>query len=125
MLLSDYQSNLQAIINQYTNEDIILSYDISVENRSAYLAFIQGKLNFLDGSVLFFKEYIDLQKYVDKLAYSFHYQDVNNNLIFRYDNAKHKPALGFIDHKHIKGKIISSKIPSLDQIIWEIITEYL
>ncbi|MFN9170638.1 MAG: DUF6516 family protein, partial [Dolichospermum sp.] len=45
---------------------------------------------FSRGSRLFFKEYIDLQESLEKLSYSFHYQDNENNLIFRYDNAKHK-----------------------------------
>ncbi|WP_350329501.1 MULTISPECIES: DUF6516 family protein [Cyanophyceae] len=35
----------------------------------------------------FFREYVDLQESIEKLSYSFHYQDRENNLIFRYDNA--------------------------------------
>jgi hypothetical protein len=89
------------------------------------LGFIQGRLDFTDTSILFFKEYVDLQLSIDKLAYSFHYQDSATNLIFRYDNAKHKPDLGFSDHKHIKDKIISSSVPDLEKVILEITREYL
>lgn len=125
MLLSDYQFNLQTIIQKYVANGVILSFTFSVDNRSIYLGFIQGRLDFIDGSVLFFKEYVDLRLSIDKLAYSFHYQDSVNNLIFRYDNAKHKPDLGFSDHKHIKDKIISSSVPDLEKIILEITQEYL
>jgi hypothetical protein len=56
---------------------------------------------------------------------SFHYQDQYNNLIFRYDNAQHKPDLGYSEHKHIRDKIMPSKIPEIEQVILEIINEYL
>jgi hypothetical protein len=125
MLLSDYQFNLQAIIQKYVAEGVILSFTFSVDTRSIYLGFIQGRLDFTDTSILFFKEYVDLQLSIDKLAYSFHYQDSATNLIFRYDNAKHKPDLGFSDHKHIKDKIISSSVPDLEKVILEITREYL
>jgi hypothetical protein len=83
------------------NNGWILSFSFSVDSRSNYIGFIQGNLEFLQGSRLFFKEYVDLQESVEKLSYSFHYQNYKNNLIFRYDNAKHKPDLGYTNHKHI------------------------
>ncbi len=125
MLLNDYQFNLQAIIQKYVAEETILSFTFSVDTRTIYLGLIQGKLDFIDASMLFFKEYVDVQLSVNKLAYSFHYQDSVNNLIFRYDNAKHKPDLGFSDHKHIRDKIIFSQVPDLENVILEIIREYL
>ncbi|MGI0482919.1 toxin-antitoxin system TumE family protein [Geminocystis sp. CENA526] len=82
-------------------------------------------MKFYRNSILFFKEYVDVQISVDKLAYSFHYQDSDNNLIFRYDNAQHKPDLGFSDHKHINHQIIASQVPDLENIMLEIIKEYL
>jgi hypothetical protein len=32
--------------------------------------------------------------------YAYHYQDVERNLIFRYDNAAHRLALPYPAHKH-------------------------
>lgn len=125
MLLNDYQFNSQAIIQKYVAEEVILSFSFSVDTRTIYLGLIQGKLDFIDASMLFFKEYVDVQLSVNKLAYSFHYQDSANNLIFRYDNAKHKPDLGFSNHKHIRDKIIFSQVPDLKNVILEIIREYL
>ena len=94
MLLNTYQANIVSIIQRYINDGWIVSFDFSVDTRSNHIGFIQGKLEFLQGSCLFFKEYVDLQEFPEKLSYSFHYQDNENNLILRYDNAKHKPDLG-------------------------------
>ena len=125
MLLNTYQNNIVSIIQKYVNNGYILSFNFSVEARSDYIGFIQGSLEFLQGSRLFFRQYVDLQESIEKLSYSFHYQDQENNLIFRYDNAQHKPDLGYVEHKHIKDKIIPSKIPDIEQVILEIINEYL
>jgi hypothetical protein len=125
MLFNTYQTSIIAIIQKYMNDDWMLSFNFSVDSRSDYVGFIQGNLEFSQGSRLFFKEYIDLQESIEKLSYSFHYQDHENNLIFRYDNAKHKPDLGYTNHKHIQNKIIESEIPNIEQVILEIINDYL
>lgn len=125
MLVKEYQTKILSIIQQYIDDEWVLSYDFSVDSRSNYLAFVQGKLEFRDGSSLFFKEFIDLEETIEKISYSFHYQDQENKLIFRYDNAKHKPDLGYSDHKHINKKIIPSVIPEIEEIIIEIIDNYL
>jgi hypothetical protein len=123
MLLNNYQADIIAIIQKYVNQGWILSFIFAVDARSDYVGFIQGSLEFVEGLRLFFKEYVDLQESIEKLSYSFHYQDRSNNLIFRYDNTNHKPDLGYIDHKHIKNKIIPSEVPNIEKVILEIIEE--
>lgn len=125
MLLNTYQNNIVSIVQKYVDNGYVLSFNFSVDARSNYIGFIQGSLEFLQGSRLFFKEFVDLQESIEKLSYSFHYQDQENNLIFRYDNARHKPDLGYADHKHIRDEIIQSKIPDIEQVILEVINEYL
>jgi septum formation topological specificity factor MinE len=125
MLLNTYQNNIVSIIQKYVDNGYIMSFNFSVDTKSNYIGFIQGSLEFLQGSQLFFREYVDLQEFIEKLSYSFHYQDQYNNLIFRYDNAQHKPDLGYSEHKHIRDKIMPSKIPEIEQVILEIINEYL
>lgn len=90
MSLNNYQADILVVIQKYVNQGWIISFNFSLDTRSNYVGFIQGNLEFSRGSRLFFKEYIDLQESLEKLSYSFHYQDNENNLIFRYDNAKHK-----------------------------------
>lgn len=120
MLFKDYLDNFTHFIHEYTQLGFILSFEINTDFRTENIGFIKGKIYFIDNSVLFFTEYLDLRFYLDKKSYSFHYQDQKNNLIFRYDNALHKPALEFQHHKHIDNKIICSNMPNIENILEEI-----
>lgn len=125
MLLSDYVSEITEIIREYSQTGLILSSDLTTDFRTEQIGLIRGKITFSDGSGLFFKEYLDLRHGIDKQAYSFHYQDKECELLFRYDNASHKPALGFTEHKHIGDKVLQSEIPNLKEILEEIISNYM
>jgi len=51
-------------------------------------------------------------------------QDKDGSMIFRYDNAKHKPDLGFDSHKHVKEKVLISEEPELRNILEEIMVTF-
>ena len=78
-----------------------------------------GILFFTDSSELHFREYIDLSAAEPRLMYAYHYQDANARLIFRYDNAAHRPSLPSREHKHTPDSIIMMLPPPLEQIIDE------
>ena len=61
---------------------------------------LKGKIVLVDGSVLHIKEYIDAKYKIERVSYAYQYQDRDGELIFRYDNAVHRPALGYRKHKH-------------------------
>jgi len=83
---------------------------------------IKVKAVLIDRSVLHIREYIDAKYGTKRLSYAYHYQDADGNLIFRYDNAMHKPALGFREHKHRQdGKVTRANLPNLSDLIDEII----
>ncbi len=42
------------------------------------------------------------------------------DLIFRYDNAAHKPALPFREHKHLPQQILPAPTPALTDVLTEI-----
>ena len=43
-------------------------------------------------------------------------------MIFRYDNARHKPNLGFIDHKHLNdGTVVECAMPDISVVVDEVI----
>ena len=45
--------------------------------------------------------------------------------LFRYDNARDKPDLGFIEHKHLSdGSIVKCGVPDISDVIDEVI-EYI
>jgi len=91
--------------------------NIQVDQRSMLRGFFSGVLLFEDDSELHFREFVDLTQTQPRLTYAYHYQNVNKVLIFRYDNAAHRPALAQKEHKHTSGGITLSPAPTLAQII--------
>ena len=123
MFLSEYLADLTKTIDEYTKTNIILFSKVESDLRTERIGFIKGEIVFIDDSKLFFTEYLDLRYKIEKLTYSFHYQDKKTNLIFRYDNAAHKPSLEFTEHKHIGEKVSQSDVPELKCVLEEIIKE--
>ena len=124
MLLKDYLTDIQASIAECTQTHLIVSSDLVTDFRTENIGLLRGVIGFLDGSTLFFKEYLDLRYSLEKTMYSFHYQDAQAILRFRYDNAEHKPALGFQDHKHTAEETLSSPTPNLQDVLDEIVNTY-
>ena len=124
IFLKDYLSDLTEIISEYSRIGLIASSEISSDFRSEKIGMVKGEIIFFDESALFFKEYLDLRYRIDKKTYSFHYQDLNAKLLFRYDNAQHKPALKFNEHKHIGDQIVFADIPNLADVLEEIANDY-
>jgi len=124
MLLKDYLTDIQASIAECTQTNLIVSSDLVTDFRTENIGLLRGVIGFLDGSTLFFKEYLDLRYSLEKTMYSFHYQDAQAILRFRYDNAEHKPALGFQDHKHTAEETLSSPTPNLQDVLDEIVNTY-
>lgn len=78
---------------------------------------------FRDQSTLFFREYLDSSAgQVSKLMYSYHWQDANEQLVFRYDNARHRPPLAILEHKHTVNGIVASHEPTLETVLAEVVT---
>lgn len=83
----------------------------------------RSELRFYDGSRLSIVEQlgpVGKQDY-NRVAYKFHYQDKDGNLIFRYDNSPHYPHLPtFPAHKHSGDSIIEAEPPDLNDVLTEI-----
>ena len=120
MLLPDYFAEITAVIADYSKTGLIISSDVNVDSRTEKLGLIKGTLVFIDYSPLFITEYVDVRYKIEKLAYAYHYQDKESSLIFRYDNAVHKPKLDFVEHKHTGEKTISANILEIADILEEI-----
>ena len=119
MLIEEYLVNIEKIINLCP---FVYTYQIVKDKRSLYVAFIEGKITFIDNSFLHFMEFIDCSGTIKKYKYSYHYQGEDKKLIFRYDNAPHFREIStFPHHKHQgKHETIASKEPSLENILFEI-----
>ncbi len=121
MLLSEYLSDIVNIIDGYSRAGLVIDSELSTDFRTEKIGVIEGSITFSDNSKLIFTEYLDLKYKPKKLNYSFHYQKHDSTLIFRYDNAKHKPPLVAPEHKHLPdGKIVAAEPPLLKDIFIEI-----
>jgi len=122
MYLAEYLSVLTARVEEYSRTGLIVSSEIKADFRTEKIGIINGVIEFVDESKLFLTEYVDLRYKLDKLTYAYHYQDRNGHLIFRYDNASHKPRHPYKDHKHTRSEVISCHIPEVGEVLEEILS---
>lgn len=126
MLLTESAAGLARVIDEYSPTDLIVDSAITSDCRTAKIGSIKGAVTFIDDSRLFFTEYLDLRFRPEKITYSFHYQTRDGALLFRYDNARHKPALDYPDHKHLAdGRVIQVEPPELARVLDEIMGYFL
>lgn len=120
MLLSEYQAQLAELIDRYARTDLIVASELNADARTPKIGVIKGTVTFMDGSRLFFSEYVDARYRLEKLSYAYHCQDADGQLIFRYDNAAHKSPLPFPCHKHFPNDTtIESSAPEFSALIDE------
>ena len=116
-------TQIKRVIEQYAATSFVLEAQMHFDMRPGDQGDLTGTLIFADDSKLHLSEYLDQTgEVVDKLMYTYHYQDTGNQLIFRYDNALHKPALSSVEHKHLSTQIIAAPDPTLDAVLAEIAT---
>jgi len=118
---TEYAQEIQAWLNQIINAGDAQMLNLHIDPRSSLRGHIAGSLQFNDASELHFREFIDTSQTAVRLMYAYHYQDESKQLIFRYDNAAHKPPLSQPDHKHTVDGIELVVTPTLVQVLDEIL----
>ena len=122
-MIQTYFTQIKRIIDQYAATSFVLEAQIRFDLRPGDQGYLTGTVIFADDSKLHFSEYVDQTgAVVDKLMYTYHYQDTGNQLIFRYDNALYKPTLPSVEHKHLPTQIIAAPALTLDEVLAEIAT---
>jgi hypothetical protein len=126
MLISEYFGLISQLFASYSSAGFLLSSNIVCDTRSDEAGYIRGVLNFVDETALHFREYIWMREtQVEKVSYAYHYQTARGDLIFRYDNALHRPNLERLDHKHRgKGVVLVDDVPSLEDVLLEITSQF-
>ena len=117
-LLSRYLDEIEAEIRKLEDvyveryeEEILASDRINLRIRVRFKA---GNLFELNEAVIVEDDQLE------RLNYRYHFQDRQNNLIFRYDNTPHFPNLeNFPHHKHLRDGIMSSEEPTVVGVIEE------
>ena len=121
MNIDSYILNLEFAINSFS---LVASYNLNIDRKSEDIAFLSGRINFRDNSILYFKEFIESAGgQVKKFKYSYNYRQRDKD-IFRYDNAPDPRARDlktFPNHKHLdSGEIVESKKVDLPNVLGEI-----
>ena len=113
--LAQIESTIRTLKNAYIEryeEEIITTNRINLRIR----------IRFQNGHLLEINEAtINDRGLQTHLGYRYHFQDKQNNLVFRYDNTPHFPELeNFPHHKHLREEVIGIAEPSIFQIITEV-----
>ena len=59
-------------------------------------------------------------KNISKIDYRYHFQDENNQLIFRYDSTPHFPNIAsFPHHKHLSDEVVATEQPDIFEVLQE------
>jgi len=115
-----YFQSVLAIIGATPN---VHASDVALDQRGPQAGLIRGDIFFADGSLLHFRELIDLEIAPSRLMYSYHYQRADASLVFRYDDTPHHPDLpNFPHHKHEQAEpsVVPADPPSLASVLAEI-----
>lgn len=104
----------QEIFRLLDNNELISSYEVLDFRENQYGFFLKLKVQFVNQSILFSKEYFSN----DVRNYSFHWQDEYNNLLMRWDNAPfHRDIETFPHHKHENEKVLPSMEIGLEDVL--------
>jgi hypothetical protein len=127
-VIQTYFDQIKALIDRFAATPFVLHTQLHFETRQGDQGYTTGTITFMDGSQLHFREYLDgtggdLQSDVQigKVSYSYHFQDSEWQMLFRYDNAAHKPAPPAQEHKHVGDTIAVASAPTLEDVLVEIL----
>ena len=113
----EYARSLAHVLDSVVATGDVIRTSVQVDQRSALRGFLSGSVHFDDGSTLDFREFVDISQTEPRIMYAYHYQDANHRLIFRYDNAAHRPALSQPAHKHTPSGIELVSSPTLPALL--------
>ena len=116
----EYAREIENVLNAAVAAGDAALVSIQIDPRSSLRGFIAGVLQFGDASELHFREFVDTSLDEPRLVYAYHYQNVNKELVFRYDNAAHRPSLPQAEHKHTPAGVEAHSAPTLAQVVDEI-----
>lgn len=124
MSASNYFQKLMLAITKLEDYGLSTAIISRNESRPSGELFINIKVELVDQSALFVREYVvTKQENIEHLSYAYQYQSADESLIFRYDNAAHKPPLPEKEHKHLQnGEIIACPVPEMLTIVEEILS---
>ncbi len=115
----DYARDVTNVLNEFVAADLGRLAEFQIDQRSMLRGLVAGVLVFNDESQLHFREYVDLTVEQYRIMYAYHYQDAASKMVFRYDNAAHRPPLAEPEHKHTSQGVVVAPAPPLADVITE------
>ena len=104
----------QEIFRLLNDNEFVSSFEILDFREKQQGFYLKLKIIFNDQSILFAREYFN----IDIRNYSYHWQDKNNILITRWDNAPYHPYIEtYPHHKHKDNNIQSSTEITIEQVL--------
>ena len=120
--LSASKRYLQRLYDTIISRGDVHIEQLDLDDRSNVRGSIKGRIRFYDDSLLQFNEAVFLRgKQIIKRHYTYHYQNLADELIFRYDNVPHHAHIPtYPHHKHVGTTIESAQPPDLSDVLHEI-----
>lgn len=119
-LLTDYLEQIEQEIQECKN---IYVERYEEEILTPTRANLRIRLRFNQTHLLEINEaIIVVENQLEFLDYRYHFQDEQNELIFRYDSTPHFPNLpNFPHHKHLPDNVIMAEKPAIPKVLQEVI----
>jgi hypothetical protein len=117
----EYAHAISSLLTEIVSTGNVQLRNLQLDQRSTMRGYIAGILVFADVSELHFREFVDITQLEPRLMYAYHYQDAAGTLLFRYDNALHRPMLSQCEHRHTPAGIDVGVMPTLAAVIDEIL----
>ena len=117
-LLSQYLGDVAAEVRELEDAKVErYEEEILAANRVN----LRIRIRFLSGYLLELNEAAIVEAgHIRHLGYRYHFQNGQNNLVFRYDNTPHFPEINsFPHHKHLKDNVVAVDKPSILKVIEE------
>ena len=119
----EYARELEDVLDTTIAAGEAVLVNIQIDQRSSLRGFITGLPQFNNSSELHFREFVDTNLPEPRLMYAYHYQNGDQRLVFRYDNAAHRPVLPQPEHKHTPTSVSPSSAPTLAVVVGIILRE--
>ncbi|GJQ48168.1 MAG: hypothetical protein HKUEN01_05540 [Candidatus Kuenenia stuttgartiensis] len=122
MRIEGYFLQIQKVVESCS---VIQLSNVTYDKRGTHEGFIQGKLQFMDGSILHWREFVDVEITADRLMYVYQYMDSSDMIVFRYDNTGHHKKLNLSTYPHHKhegsdNNVVPSAAKDLANVLKEI-----
>jgi hypothetical protein len=121
MSINEYLASIRRAVERLDTYGFAESIIFQEEIRAGKQAIIKAEIVLVDGSCLIIREYVCNKYGIERLSYAYQYQDREGILIFRYDNAAHKPKLAMAEHRHSPDGINIASPPDMADLVDEVI----